>query len=74
MAETPEKPEKDPLEELFSIYKERTGESILDRFFRLREEHREVEPDSDGEDDEERAFWEAATEAAKRQWRDPSHD
>lgn len=62
---------KDPLEELFATYKERTGESILDRFFRLRD----LESDSDSveNDDDDRTFWNAATEAAKRQWQGDSH-
>lgn len=67
MAETPE---KDPLEELFAIYKERTGESILDRFFRLREETASSDKplSSDDPDDREETFWDQATDAAARAW------
>lgn len=71
--------EQDPIDQLFAVYEQRTGESITARFFRLRDED-EVSSQSrpsltdDAQDQAEEAFWAAATAHAARTWRGSDHE
>lgn len=71
--------EKDPIDQLFAVYQQRTGESITARFFRLRDEEEvssqsRPSPTDDEQDQAEEAFWAAATAHAARTWRGSDHE